>query len=307
MCLQAFGELHRLTEHTFAYNTLTGILLVDPTITEGFPIWGGYRNLQDCPSMLADPVPSGPPRTSIFDDIIYWTSSLSTKEISDIASDPRVLFKKTLLVVCAEWYTLIKYATTRLTQLEWELENPHLQDDVGGLEVTIEKLHSWRRRFSLFRTLTSEVLEKIVKREHFSSYTGNRLGDLQRDYEIIVCDIEKLHVRADRIMAVVTATMSIEESKKAFDQNRSLARLTWLAVTFVPLSFITSMFSMQSDLSSLKQSYWIFFTVGIPVTTLVLLVTKYSTALSLATSWKRSTGLFSCWLGPKKRKAYKWR
>ena len=254
--------------------------------------------------MLADPVPSGPPRTSTFDDIIYWTSSLSNKEISNIARDPRVLFKKTLLVVCAEWYTLIKYATTRLAQLEWEVENPKLQND-GGLEFTIEKLHSWRRRFSLFRTLTSEVLEKIVKRKHFYLYTENQLGDLQRDYEIIVSDIEKLHVRADRIMAVVTATMSIEESKKAFEQNRSLARLTWLAVTFVPLSFITSMFSMQPDLSSLRQSYWIFFSVGIPVTALVLLVTKYSSALSRAASRKWLNSFFSSWIAPKKRK-YKW-
>ena len=256
--------------------------------------------------MLTDPVPSGPPRTSTFDDIIYWTSFLNSDEIGNIARDPRVLFKKTLLIVCAEWYTLIKFATTRLAQLEWELENPQLQDDVGGLEVTIEKLHGWRRRFSLFRTLTSEVHEKIVKPEHFGSYTGNHLGDLQRDYEIIVSDIEKLHVRADRIMAVVTATMSIEESKKAFEQNRSLARLTWLAVTFIPLSFITSMFSMQSDLSSLKQSFWIFFSVGIPVTALVLLVTRYSDALSRAVSWKRSKALFTGWTRPKKRKVYKW-
>ena len=256
--------------------------------------------------MLADPIPSGPPRTSTFDDVIYWTSSLNPDEISDIARDPRVLFKKTLLLVCAEWYTLIKYATTRLTQLEWELENPQLQDDVGGLEVTIQKLHGWRRRFSLFRTLTSEVLEKVVKPEHFSSYTENHLVDLRRDHEIIVSDIEKLHIRADRIMAVVTATMSIEESKKAFEQNRSLARLTWLAVTFIPLSFITSMFSMQPDLSSLKQSFWIFFSVGIPVTALVLLVTKYSDTQSRAASWKRLKAGFTGCLGPTKRKAYKW-
>lgn len=256
--------------------------------------------------MLTDPVPSGPPRTSTFDDIIYWTSSLNSDEISDIARDPRVLFKKTLLIVCAEWYTLIKYATTRLTQLEWELENPQLQYDVGGLEVTIQKLHGWRRRFSLFRTLTSEVLEKVVKPERFSFYSENLLGDLRRDHEIIVSGIEKLHIRADRIMAVVTATMSIEESKKAFEQNRSLARLTWLAVTFIPLSFISSMFSMQSDLSSLKQSFRIFFAVGIPVTALVLLVTKYSGALSRAASWKRSKAFFTSWPGPKKRKPYKW-
>ena len=253
-----------------------GILLIDPTISEGFPIWGGYRNLQDCPSMTANPVPQGPPRTSAFEDVVHWTSSLASEEIANIDRDPRVLFKNTLLIVCSEWYTLVKYATTRLTQLEWELENPKLQDYVGGLEVTINKLHSWRRRFPIFRTLISEVLEKAIKRDHFLSYPENHLSDLKRDFEIVLSDIEMLQTRADRIMAVVTATMSIEESQKANDQNRSLARLTWLAVTFVPLSFVSSMFSMNGDLASLGKSFWIFFAVAVPLTATVLLVTRYS-------------------------------
>ncbi|KAL2046375.1 hypothetical protein N7G274_001822 [Stereocaulon virgatum] len=253
-----------------------GILLVDPTITEGFCIWGGYRNLQDCPSMTVDPIPQGPPRTSAFEDIIYWTSSLASKDIVNIARDPRVLFKQTLLIVCAEWYTLLKYATTRLAQLEWELENPQLQHSVGGLAVTINKLHGWRRRFPIFRTLISEVLEKVIKRDRFMSFPDNHLSDLKCDFDIILSDIEMLQTRADRIMAVVTATMSIEESQKANDQNRSLARLTWLAVTFVPLSFTSSLFSMNGDLASLRRSFWIFCAVALPMTAIVLLITALS-------------------------------
>jgi Mg2+ and Co2+ transporter CorA len=226
--------------------------------------------------MTADPIPQGPPRTSAFEDVIYWTSSLASEDIINIARDPRVLFKHTLLIVCAEWYTLVKYATTRLTQLEWELENPQLQHSVGGLEVTINKLHGWRRRFPIFRTLISEVLEKAIKRDHFTSFPDNHLSDLKRDFEIILSDIEMLQTRADRIMAVVTATMSIEESQKANDQNRSLARLTWLAVTFVPLSFTSSLFSMNGDLASLGRSFWIFCAVALPMTAIVLLITTLS-------------------------------
>lgn len=222
------------------------------------------------------PTPLGPPRTSIFEDVIHYTSALTAEEITNIANDPRLLFRKTLLIVCAEWYTLVKYATTRLTQLEWELENPVLQDDNGGLQITIKKLHSWRRRFPIFRTLISEVLEKVLKRENFMSRSENHIKDLQRDFEILLTNIENLQIRADRIMAVVTAVMSIEESKKAFEQNRSLARLTWLAVTFVPLSFVTSLFSMNSNLSTLVETFRIFFAVAIPLTAIVLLLTRFA-------------------------------
>ena len=262
-----------------------GILLVDPTISEGFPIWGGYRNLVDCPSMAVDPVPRGPPKTSTFEDVIYYTSALTPDEITKISKDPRLLFKKTLMVVCAEWYTLIKYATTRIAQLEWEIENPDLQDDNGGLQLTIKKLHSWRRRFPVFRTLVSEVLEKTIKREKFASSPENHVRDLQRDFEILLSDLENLQLRADRIMAVVTAVMSIEESKKAFEQNRSLARLTWLAITFAPLSFITGLFSVNSDLSTLVTTFKTYFAVALPLTAMVLFLTRFAN-VGLGIRWK---------------------
>ena len=258
---------------------------MDPTISEGFPVWGGYRNFIDCPSMTVLPMPRGPPRTSTFEDIIYYTTTLTPEEISDIPNDPRLLFKKTLMIVCAEWYTLVMYAKTRLTQLEWEIENPELQGNNGGLQVTIKKLHGWRRRFPIFGTILSGMLEKVVKRENFMSSPKNHLRDLQRDYEILLSNIQNLQIRADRIMAVVTAVMSIEESKKAFEQNRSLARLTWLAITFAPLSFITGLFSMNNDLSTLVPTFRVFFAVALPLTALVLFLTRFAN-VGLEVRWK---------------------
>lgn len=239
--------------------------------------------------MAVLPAPTGPPRTSTFEDVIHYTSALTPEEITDIAKDPRLLFKKTLMIVCAEWYTLVKYATTRLTQLEWEIENPNLQGENGGLQVTIQKLHSWRRRFPIFRTLISGVLEKVIKGENFVSSSENHLHDLQRDFEILLSSIENLQVRADSIMAVVTAVMSIEESKKAFEQNRSLARLTWLAITFVPLSFVTSLFSMNGDLSTLVATFRTFFAVALPLTAMVLFLTRFAN-VALEKRWKELFG-----------------
>ncbi|KAL9103295.1 MAG: hypothetical protein Q9163_001637 [Psora crenata] len=260
---------------------LIGILLVDPTISEGYPMWGGYRSLDECPSMNTNPLPGAPSRTSVFEDTIYWTTSLKREELANLASDPRILLKKKLYIICSEWYTLVKYATTRVTQLEWELENPDFQHHAGGLDVTIKKLHVWRRRFPIFRTLVSEVLAKVIKRDGFMGCVENHLIELRCDFEILLTDIENLQIRADRIMGVVTAVMSIEESKKAFQQTRSLARLTWLAMTFVPLSFVATLFSMNSNLTTLSKTLWLYVVIAVPLTALVLVVTVCSMAVNL--------------------------
>ncbi|KAL8876331.1 MAG: hypothetical protein Q9192_008884, partial [Flavoplaca navasiana] len=225
---------------------VTAILLVDPSITRGFPLWGGHNDFDVCPSM-ADKVRARPPQNSIFEDMIYHLQNMSAEDLAMVARDPRMLSQKPLCVVCAEWQTLLQYTNTRLTQLEWEIQDPYLRNVEEDLTTTLDKLHPWRRRFPLYKTIVSEVLTKVIRREEFPFARTNSLLILEKDFELILDQLNQLHNRAERIMSVVTAVMSIEESKKALGQNRSLARLTYLAVTFVPLSFVSSFFAMNED------------------------------------------------------------
>lgn len=104
----------------------------------------------------------------------------------------------------------------------------------------------------------------------------NHIIDLQRDFEIVLSNIENLQGQADKMMAVVTAAMSIDEGKKALEQNRSLNRLTWLAVIFIPLSFVASLFSMNGDLSRLLPTIRIFLAVALPLLIVLLLLTRFA-------------------------------
>ncbi|KAL8861992.1 MAG: hypothetical protein Q9178_001447 [Gyalolechia marmorata] len=254
---------------------VTGILLVDPSITEGFPLWGDYNAFAPCPS-IANDLPQRLPRGSTFDNIMYWLQYMSVQDIESIARDPRILFQKPLSIVCAEWLKLLRYANTRLSQLEWEVEDPYLRTRQKDLSATLEKIHSWRRRIPIYKTIVSEALSKVIRRDQFVHATTNSLLLLEKDFEIILEDLNNFHDRAERIMSVVTAVMAIEESKKALEQNRSLARLTYLAVIFVPLSFVSSFFAMSDDITKLTKTFWIYFAVAIPVTLLSLVVVRYS-------------------------------
>lgn len=59
------------------------------------------------------------------------------------------------------------------------------------------------------------------------------------------------------------------------EQNRNFARLTYLAVVFVPLPWVLSFFSMNPDIVSLSKTFWIYFVVSIPLTAIALLIAKY--------------------------------
>ncbi|KAL9025440.1 MAG: hypothetical protein Q9196_005741 [Gyalolechia fulgens] len=251
------------------------ILLLDPSITEGFPLWGGYNNPIPCPAM-ADPPPRSSARDSTFETVIDWLEQLTREEVQSIGHDPRVLFQKPLLMVCSEWLTLIRYANTRLSQLEWEIEAPILRHRHKDLSTTLDKIHSWRRRFPVYKTFVSEALNRVIRRQGFPGAVQDSLSTLEKDFEIILAEVSDLHERAERIISVVTAVMSIDEGKKARQQDRGIARLTYLAVTFVPLSFVSSFFSMTEDITKLRQTFWVYFSVAIPVTLIALIIVRFS-------------------------------
>ncbi|KAL8704850.1 MAG: hypothetical protein Q9201_002009 [Fulgogasparrea decipioides] len=255
--------------------SVVAILLVDPPVADGFPIWGGYNSLVPCPSIHQDGIDRRS-RGSVFDEAIYRLEQMSTEEIRSIPRDPRILFQKPLCIACSEWIMLIKYANTRFSQLEWEVEDPELRNKCDGLGVTLDNLHTWRRRFPIYKDIVSAALEKIIRREKFLYSTANSLRVLEKDFDVLLNQLDDLHNRAERMMSVVTAVLSIEESQKALQQNRSLGRLTYLAALFVPLSFISSFFSMSDDVAKLKKTFWIYFVVAVPVTLLALLATRYS-------------------------------
>ena len=258
---------------------VVAILLVDPSVTEGYPIWGGYNNLIPCPSIHQDRCERRS-RGSMLGETIHWLRQMSAEEIRSIPQDPRILCRKPLSIVCSEWILLLRYADTRFSQLEWEVADQDLRHEGEGLALTLDNLHTWRRRFPIYKNILSEGMEKIIRRDDFLYSTQNSLRMLEKDFEFLLNTLDDLHSRAERMMSVVTAVLSIEESQKALQQNRSLGRLTYLAAIFVPLSFISSFFSMNEDITRLDKTFWIYLVIALPVTLVALFVTRYSHILA---------------------------
>lgn len=226
-----------------------------------------------------------PPRTSLFDDLIFWISKTSQKDIDAIENNPRAMAFRIMQIICAEWLTTCTYVTTRLSQIEWEIERPELfqivekkdvQNESLNFNQSLQKLHTWRRRLPGYRAMVTDTRRKLFPDPDPSSRRPDCIKDLEKDFDILGHHIDDLLSRTERIAAVATAVTAIEESRRALEQNKALGRLTYLAVIFAPLSFVSSFFSMSTNVSELTQTIWIYFCVAVPISLLVYLLVEWS-------------------------------
>ncbi len=250
------------------------------------PLWGGYSNLGTFPGINASLDSSfQSPRTpcSPFEDFIHWTLAFSNAELSALTNDPRVFAINAILMILTHWYTVLEYATTRITQIEWEVENPsfRLLSSSDGLDGCLHRLHRWRRILPLYQEMVEATLLNFIDTPHrdYSCLSPPSTGSealiekTRPDFLKLLSKIEKLHIRCHTIGNLVGTMISFEESKKAVQQNANLTRLTYLACVFIPMSFLASVFSMTSDLGNIGHTLWIYFAVAVPFTIFCFAVT----------------------------------
>ncbi|KAI1377073.1 hypothetical protein F4677DRAFT_417333 [Hypoxylon crocopeplum] len=267
---------------------ILGILLVDPTTRDGFPLWGGHRAFSECPEFGSPAVSTlGAPKDSIYEEVIFWTSKFGEKYLDAVKSDPTTLAVPALRMVIAEWLNLAGYVTTRLTQIDWELERKDYRFHSDGIDSALRRLHYWRRHLPAYASMIDAAIDRLFadaptqSTDHTFISQRSTLG-LLHDFKAVKDQVEALQERVDRIVAVATATISIEENRRSLDQNeltiaqnRSLTRLTNLATVLIPMSFVGTFFSMTPDVASLSQTYWIFFIIAVPLTAITLVMGDY--------------------------------
>jgi hypothetical protein len=266
-----------------------GIILVDPTVRDGFPLWYGYANWAIPPSLQNPSPPKELNRNSLYKELIHWTLAhpwFHSRE-KDVRADPLVLVKPLLYTVCSEWMLVCEYIKTRLGQIEWELQFPEKFRSKGDvIDSSLERLHTWRRVVPLYREMISETLTQALpaacrltrtnphdaSTDKPATERGEPAGfeDVTQDFERVRVILEELQGRVDRLTSYVLAAISMEDSRRGLNENRNLARLTWLASIFIPMSFVTGFFSMQPDISSLKITYGWYFAAAVPLTVLTL-------------------------------------
>ncbi|KAI5356973.1 Putative Mg2+ transporter protein, CorA-like/Zinc transport protein ZntB [Septoria linicola] len=284
--------------------TILAILLVDPTVTTGHALWGGYRPFgetismrewQKAPQKLVD----APERKSLYDDVVHWSTRLTDADIDLVLRDSRNIALPMYRLVVAEWLCVLKYMTTMLGKIEWEFEKPHWGEQPSDIDRLLKKLSPWRRNVGYYQTMITQAISRLfpptlgaqldplgdpaaqptLANPSTPSYNASGILSLWTDFKNIKQQMNETQARIKSIENMATNAINIEEARRAVDQNeravqqnKNVARLTFLAAIFIPMNFTTSFLSMSPDFSNAKQTIWLFFVLGIPITIAALAI-----------------------------------
>lgn len=185
-----------------------------------------------------------------------------------------------LKIVAAEW---VKYVTVMQHCIKrYEYQG----DQLPGLEqfnIDLRELQIWRRRSMVSQHKVRNIIRQLrlgmdglSYEERGKSERGRRdeMQSLVEDFEVIAANIAGAGTRLENMLPVVTSLVQIIDARQSFAETTNISRLTILALVFVPLSFVSSLFSMNEDNKPGGKQFWVFFAVAVPLTLLVFVVAK---------------------------------
>lgn len=256
---------------------------------------GGYEDFLDPPSADSDfRFKGGPERKCLFDDLLYYWSRECP--IPFDLQDPPLLHLAyyPLRIIAAEWISYLTVMHHTVKEYEYTVEDlPTLFQQLDRLNSDLRALQSWRRRCSSSQQKIRSVARFI---RHFekpaTQWTHWNL--IAQDYEQLAISVGDFGHQFERMLPVVTSMVQIADSRRSFAETANVNRLTCLALVFVPLTFTTGLFSMNSENAPGSPGFWVFFAVAVPLTIAVYVIarpprTELKIIIDCMKDWRRPT------------------
>lgn len=294
------------------------MVLLDPTVSNGLPLWRGHGNFHPVPwppknhpaewPGWKSPGHEDSAERGLFEDFVYWATQpgLSAFELGD-APKEHVPVLVLLHLVGSEWLTMCEYIKTRLNEIDAETITPAIYSDKKSVDRALEKLHIWRRFILLYREMVSETLQhvfnfscpKLNRAQHQSCQSSTpscphcapdkpslQVWDskaYEEEFKLILTRLEEYQSRIDGLTSLATSISALEDTRRAIADARNIGFLAWLATFFLPFGVFSGIFSMQKLEDISLGTIRLYFAVTSPVV-LVTLVTAWIVRTSRRTS-----------------------
>ncbi|OKL56432.1 hypothetical protein UA08_08184 [Talaromyces atroroseus] len=215
-------------------------------------------------------------REGLLGDLLYfWTRELPANLDLD---NPTLLSLSVypLKIVAAEWNNYLAVMSYHIKKYEYLIQGQQVDtQDLDKLNIDLDSLQTWRRR-----SLASQ--QKIAAIKLFLEHQAkNRdkeysedIEDLSVDFTSIERNLNRYSELLESMLPIVMSLFQVSDSRRSFLEAANVSRLTFLAFVFVPLSFTSSLFSMNSDIAPGGRNFWIYIVVAILISAIVFLLAR---------------------------------
>ncbi|KAM3067046.1 hypothetical protein ACMFMG_011825 [Clarireedia jacksonii] len=169
-------------------------------------------------------------------------------------------------IVLAEWILYIHLVSRYLKYYEYSLHDIHNRLHSSD----IVDLQRWRRRSKQSRHKL--YLLSIFISHWLSGETEKQPWDmLLKDIDYISLQLKDYSHSIEQMVPVATSMIQLLDARQSVLQAANITRLTYIALVFVPLSWVTGLFSMSESYSPGQEQFWIYFATALPLLLVVLL------------------------------------
>ena len=111
---------------------------------------------------------------------------------------------------------------------------------------------------------------------------------IREDYQQIAFGIDTYSRRLEAMVSIATSLVQATDSRRSLTETVDISRLSYLALSFIPLTFISGLFSMNDNVAPGGKLFGLYFAISIPLCILVFLIVRPRTSTS---------GFFAAWAG----------
>ena len=241
------------------------------------PFQGGFEDFLFGTFLNVIDPNSGPWRRSLLEDMIFYWSNEQPHGFDVNDSTLISLSYYPLKVVAAEWMTYLEVLYHSIEKYEYDLSAVSASiEKLAVLYIDLHALQKWGRRNMTSSHKLRYVIE-FLKHRNNDDRDKEFVIQLIEDYEHIASTIGIYGHRLEVTVSIVTSLIQIIDSQRSLIETANITRLIYLAMIFVPLTFVASLFSMNEEITSSVNCLGLYFAVVISMCALVFLIARPST------------------------------
>jgi hypothetical protein len=183
-------------------------------------------------------------RESLLENLLYYWEGLHASGFK--ADNPTLLSiaNYPLRIVAGEWMAYVAVMSSSIKLYEYSTAITAGTDILSHLDSDLRSLEAWGRR----QMQNMAKLRCIIRFLNFhvtSEVEPGEYAAMIKDYEHLTAMVDTYGNRMASMTPVVTSLVQIADTRRSLKEAENVTRLTNLALFFIPLSFVTGLFSMN--------------------------------------------------------------